>query len=119
MTNKQTCDHCGRPIRGSIFSILHDDGSVNAFHDDRRACRIASHEYATPDWLPPEASWHMDSGNYGAALCGFDYVRWPWWLRWVPDSWLDGLRSEVAVRVGGSVERYRDWVATTGGIADD
>jgi hypothetical protein len=115
------CAHCGKRIRSDIHTIITEGTiagipltTVAAFHDDRRACRVAAHEYPESTWTPPERTDQMDTSVFGAALIGFDYVRWPWWLRWVPDSWLDGLRSEVAMKVGGAVERGQAWQSASG-----
>lgn len=99
------CHHCGRRIRRGRHRVTTADRSFD-FHDDRRACRRAAHEVC--NWLgvsPPERADQVSADVYGAALIGFDYVTLPWWLRWVPDRWLDGLRRDVAVQVGGIVER--------------
>lgn len=102
------CDHCDRRIGGSRFGIRRGDLEWN-FCGDRRECRRACHEEGVRGQSlvvsPPASSSDLAVETYGAALTGFDYVDLPWWMRWMPDRWLDGLRRDVAVKVGGMVER--------------
>lgn len=104
----ERCDFCGRRIRGNRHSIV-GGAAVFNFHHGRRACRRAAREelsrHRTCVVMPPESSRDVDPAAYGAALAGFDYVTLPWWMRRVPERWLDELRREVAVKVGGIVER--------------
>lgn len=107
MTFKRDCDYCGKQLKNNIcgLSTTDPDGIplYLEYHGDKRACRVAAHEYPEATWIPPDRSDQMDTRDFGAALTGFDYIRWPWWLRWIPQSWLHGLRGEVATKVGGSV----------------
>lgn len=99
------CDHCGRPIRGYLDTVT-VDGALWMFHADRRACRRA--RYETVPSLRIDPPMHPDEVSDSVltfALHGFDYVPLPWWMRWVPRRRLDRLRFDVAVMVGGIVER--------------
>lgn len=104
MNASKICAHCGKRIRSDTHTVA-VGGFSATFHGDRRACRVAAHEYPEATWAPPERTGQMDMRVLGAALIGCDYIRWPWWLRWVPDRWLDSLNGEIAMRVGGAVER--------------
>lgn len=103
------CDHCGRRIGNAYETVTIDNAISWVFCGDRRACRIAARETLAQNQtcvvMPPRSSDDMDTAVYGAALAGFDYVTLPWWMRWLPDRWLDDLRREVAVKIGGIVER--------------
>jgi hypothetical protein len=102
------CDHCNRRV-GGTWSGIERGTEAFVFCGDRRACRRACREEASRSKplvvMPPESSRDMQTETYGAALAGFDYVDLPWWMAWLPDRWLDGLRRDVAVKVGGIVER--------------
>lgn len=102
------CDHCGRQTGDTRFTVTINHVSW-LYCGDRRACRVASRNelarYQTCVVMPPRSSADMATETYDAALAGFDYVTLPWWMRWVPDRWLDDLRRDVAVKVGGIVER--------------
>jgi hypothetical protein len=116
------CDHCGQRIRNHCRTVVSSDVLRFDFHGDRRACRVAARETLARDRtcvvMPPDSAGDLDSETYGAALAGFDYVHLPWWMRWVPDRWLDDLRREVAVKVGGIVER-RCFLKASGAEDDD
>lgn len=110
------CSHCRRRLRGHVSSVERDGTIagvpttiIECFHGDRRACRVASYEahdptWATLGWPVPVSTERIGVRTYGGALMGFDYIRWPWWLRWLPGRCLDSLRTEVALRVGRAVE---------------
>lgn len=106
---RDVCDHCGRRIKSHCRSVVVANTVRFDFHGDRRACRVAAREtlaqHQTCVVMPPETADDLELETYGAALAGFDYVTLPWWMRWVPDRWLDDLRREVAIKVGGIVER--------------
>lgn len=115
----EVCDFCRRRIRGNRHSIVSDGAAFN-FHHGRRACRRAARDELSQHRagvvMPPESSRDVDPAAYGAALAGFDYVTLPWWMRWVPERRLDELRREVAVKVGGIVERQ--CFVTANGLED-
>lgn len=99
------CDHCGGMVRG-LWDTVTVDGLSWTFHADRRACRRA--RYAAVPSLridPPTHPGEVDDAVLVAALHAFDFVPLPWWLRWVPEAWLNRFRFDVAVMVGGIVER--------------
>ncbi len=102
------CTHCHRRVaRNSRAAIVHDDGTRDEYCTHRRACRRAEHEALAdnPDHVAlPIDPYTVPSEAVGAALIAFDYVALPWWLRILPDRWLDGVRSSVATQVGGAVE---------------
>ncbi len=103
--NRVRCDHCGRPIRGYLDTVT-VDGVLWMFHADRRACRRARYETVPSLRIDPPA--HPDEVSDAvlvSALHGFDYVPLPWWLQWAPRRSLDRLGFDVAVTVGGIVER--------------
>lgn len=105
MPKRERCDHCGRPIRGDLDAVT-NDGVLWMFHADRRACRRA--RYETVPGLRVEPPTHPDEVGEAvlvSALHAFDYVPLPWWTRRVPERWLSRLRFDVAVMVGGIVER--------------
>lgn len=111
--NRVFCDYCGRPIRGDLDAVT-VDSVLWRFHGDRRACRRARYEVLPTMRIdPPAHPDEVDDSVLVSALHGFDYVPLPWWLGWVPESWLNKLRFDVAVKVGGIVER-RLWVNANG-----
>jgi hypothetical protein len=115
------CWHCGRRLGGAVCSYRRGD-YVFHYHGDRRACRIAGRESFGADKpgvvMPPERIGGMRTETFGAALAGFDYIRWPWWIRWAPERWIDAMRYEVALKVGGIVER-RCFLVQNGLDGDD
>lgn len=107
------CDHCGRPIRGYLDKVT-VDGVLWMFHADRRACRRARYETRQTMRIdPPTHPDEVSDAVLASALHAFDYVPLPWWTRWMPTRSVDRLRFDVAVMVGGIVER-RVWVDANG-----
>lgn len=99
------CDHCGRPIRGYLDKVT-VDGVLWMFHADRRACRRARYETVPSLRIdPPTRPDEVSDSVLVSALRGFDCMTLPWWMRWVPERQLNRLRFDVAVMVGGIVER--------------
>lgn len=116
------CWHCGRRLRESVFT-QYLGSYVFRYHGDRRACRIAARESLGTDRpcvvSPPEDIGDMRFEAFSAALAGFDYIRWPWWIRWAPERWIYALRHEVVLKVGGMVERRCFLVQNGIGEGDD
>lgn len=105
MPKRERCDYCNRPIRGHLDTVT-VDGVLWMFHADRRACRRARYETVPSLRIDPPA--HPDEVSDSvlvSALRGFDCVTLPWWMRWVPERQLNRLRFDVAVIIGGIVER--------------
>jgi hypothetical protein len=107
--NQPLCTHCGRPVRPNPAHAIIDSetGGSHPYCDHRRACRRALHEALphNPGYIRlPMTIDRVTDEALGAALIAFDYAPLPWWLRWIPDRWLDDYCSEVALQVGGAVE---------------
>lgn len=113
MPKREHCDYCCRPIRGYLDKVT-VDGVLWIFHADRRACRRARYETVPTMRIdPPTHPDEVSDSVLVSALHGFDCVPLPWWMRWAPRRSLDRLRFDVAVMVGGIVER-RLWVNANG-----
>lgn len=94
------CAHCGRRLRGSVHSNLHDDGSSTAYCGQRAACRRACHEEYGQQ-LPTSGA---STEAFGAALIAGDYVPWPWWAHLLPGSARDEMRDRFAKVMAAAVE---------------